>query len=112
MSIAEENRIKGPVSRFGLQLFFMNHLRPAPYPLSCKEFFAKIREDIRNWREATAPVSTTQKSHIFPEMYTNSGDTGGKPATDVQDSSGILPPVSIIAGGKFSTGAINTDGHQ
>jgi hypothetical protein len=45
-------------------------------------------------------------------MCTNSGDTGGKAASDVNDAGGILPPVSIIAGGKFSTDAIDTDGHQ
>jgi hypothetical protein len=37
----------------------------------------------------------------------DSGDTGGKAATDVNDAGGTLPPVSIIAGGKFSTGAIS-----
>jgi hypothetical protein len=42
-------------------------------------------------------------------MYTNSEDTSGKPATDVQDAGGNLPPVSIIAGGEFSLGAIDTE---
>jgi hypothetical protein len=70
--------------------------------------FAKIREDFRNWREATAPVSTPLKVTSFPICTsTDSGDTDGKAATDVNDASGILPPVSIIAGGKFSTGAIS-----
>jgi hypothetical protein len=49
---------------------------------------------------------------IFPEIFINRSNTGGKFATSVKDASGKLPPMSIMPALKFDTPVNDTSGQQ